>query len=714
MQSTLDRWRKALAIGAGLLCLSTPALAQGARDLQNLARGVQSVREKAYSRAVPLLKGLPERLPALADYAAFSLGQAYYELGDNSAAMAALEITCQYPLPSPLTGHAVVLSAEALSKTGKASQAVALLRQYYSRIPVPAAEAGLAKAFEAAGDAVSAAASWQRVYYSFSNSEQAREASDALRRLRLKLGAAFPTPLGQSILARAKALADAKRFLEARRELESAVLTLGGAERDLARVRIGSVDYLARQNLRAHQYLNALKVDDPEADAERLYHLLALAKRLDREEQMARFLRELDQKHPQSNWRLEGILTVANHYLMKNERDRWEPLYRTCAALFSSSPEASFCDWKITWANYLRRQPDTEKILKNHLKQYPGSEKAPATLYFLGRMAESGRDPGSAMAYYTTIDQHYPNHYYAMLARDRMATVSKAMPNQATLDLLKAIPFPQHRQELSFEPTDATRRRLERAKLLESAGLDEPAESELRFAARTDGQSHIIAIDLARVLRKRGAEDEALRAVKAYVPNYLSVPMESAPSSFWRVAFPLPYRESLERNARQKSLDPYVLAGLIRQESEFNPRAVSRTSARGLTQVMPSTGRQLSRQTGMNRYSTQMLFEPEVNLKLGAHYLHQLLASLGGKWEETLASYNGGKSRVMRWLGWGEFREPAEFIETIPIKETRDYVQIVLRNASVYRKLYANASAAIPSENGSARGEAPRLASQRQ
>ena len=83
-----------------------------------------------------------------------------------------------------------------------------------------------------------------------------------------------------------------------------------------------------------------------------------------------------------------------------------------------------------------------------------------------------------------------------------------------------------------------------------------------------------------------------------------------------------------------------------------------------------------------------MLFQPSTNLLLGTTYLRSLLNQWEGKWEETLASYNAGKSRVLNWITWGKFQEPAEFVETIPFTETRDYVQSVLRNAAAYRRIY--------------------------
>jgi len=126
---------------------------------------------------------------------------------------------------------------------------------------------------------------------------------------------------------------------------------------------------------------------------------------------------------------------------------------------------------------------------------------------------------------------------------------------------------------------------------------------------------------------------------------------------------------------------------------------ISRKNAYGLTQLVPSTGRQLARKAGIRRFTASMLFKPSTNLQLGTTYLRSLLDQWGGKWEQTLASYNAGKSHVQEWITWADYQEPAEFVETIPFSETRDYVQSVMRNAAAYRRIYGaklTAAAATP------------------
>jgi soluble lytic murein transglycosylase len=151
--------------------------------------------------------------------------------------------------------------------------------------------------------------------------------------------------------------------------------------------------------------------------------------------------------------------------------------------------------------------------------------------------------------------------------------------------------------------------------------------------------------------------------MKSLVTDYFAIAPGTAPERFWELLFPLPVRRDLVRPSSASDFDPHMVAGLVRQESEFNPKVISPKKAYGLTQIVPSAGRQLVRKAGIHGFSTSMLYQPSTNL-LGTTYLRSLLDQWGGKWEQTLAPYNAGKSRVLEWITWGNFQEPAEFVET--------------------------------------------------
>jgi hypothetical protein len=152
----------------------------------------------------------------------------------------------------------------------------------------------------------------------------------------------------------------------------------------------------------------------------------------------------------------------------------------------------------------------------------------------------------------------------------------------------------------------------------------------------------------------------------------------------------MPYRSLIVKYSTQAGLDPFLVAALIRQESEFNPKALSPAKAVGLMQIMPDSGRELARKVAVRGFRTSKLTSPDINIRLGTYYFRRLLDSCDGKVEDALAAYNAGRSRVTLWRGWGPFEDISEFAETIPFAQTRDYVQIILRNAELYRWLYAS------------------------
>ena len=139
---------------------------------------------------------------------------------------------------------------------------------------------------------------------------------------------------------------------------------------------------------------------------------------------------------------------------------------------------------------------------------------------------------------------------------------------------------------------------------------------------------------------------------------------------------------------RRHGLDPYLLVALVRQESAFDPRAVSVAQARGLMQLIPSTAKRVARQLRLDRFSTDQLFLPRLNIRLGSQYLADRLAQFNGDVDRAVASYNAGPDPVNLWLSEGDYREAAEFVENIPFTETRNYVKILHRNYQLYKQLY--------------------------
>ena len=663
--------------------------------LAHFTLGIVSFEQKRFPDAIQHLDAAQSRLPKLADYTAYYLAAAHSETQDYAAAAREAAVIRSVPLPSPFAARSMVLQARGLAASGSAPEAVRLLRERYADLPQPDGDLALAIAYEAARDLPHAAQYYQRVYFEYPTGDPATRAAAALIALRDAMGAAYPAPAPEAMVERGNQLLAQREYTRARSEFEALVPQLGGPERDQARVGIGAAEFLAGDVAAAYSYLRSLELSDrdahSEAEAERLYYLAECARKLNDEDQMMEAVGKLG-KHRESPWRYKALVAAANRFVVTNQPEKYVPLSKAVYETFPDQPLAASSHWRVAWAAYIRRRHDARELLREHLERYPGHPSATAALYFLGRLAEAGPDHNdypAARAFYTRLAAQFPNYYYGILGRERMAQpqIAAAAPSEKTAQFLRAIAFPPHKPAVPSEPDAETALRIARARLLESAGLPDLTQSELRFGARHGGQPYLLAMELARTA---STPHQRLHNIKSATPDYLSMSLEDAPPAFWQLLFPLPYEKDLVRSAKQQSLDPYMVAAIVRQESEFDPQALSAKHAYGLIQVEPATGRALARRAGIKRFSNRSLFQPAINLTLGASYLRALLDQWGGKWEQTLASYNAGKSRVNEWITWNQYQEPAEFVESIPFTETREYVEAVLRNATVYRQLYAS------------------------
>lgn len=669
----------------------------GAAGLIAAAR--HELEQQNYAAASDYSRAAVAKAPVLSDYAYYIRAQAEYALRNYSNVNEAATHIFSHAPVSPFVGPVAALAVRADLDGDSPKQALNLIRKYAEVVPQPQSDLLLARCFQATGDLSQAAEYFQRVYYGYPVAKEAAEAADALVDLRARLGDAFPPVMPATLLKRAQKLFDARNPGGARIELAAAIPQIAGAERDLASVRLGVADYLGGQSQSCFQYLSALKVDDTEADAERLNYLIRCSRRLDRHSDVQPFLQQLAQSHPDSTWRMDSLIFVADAARTENDSGTYLPLYKTCASTFPKQPRAAWCSWRVAYESYGRDGDETNDLLRAYIQAYSGSEDINDAIYFLGRLQERKNDTASARACYDQLQSRFPNTYYAMIARERIKqpSLEAATSSPAMREFFQAIEWPSRPEFPSFTPGDLAKVRLTRAGLLQLTGLGDMAEDELKFGARNDGsQSNVYALELAKLATARGAPDQALRDIKSFAPGYLYMPFDQAPTQFWQYAFPIPYRDSIAAHSNEQSLDPFFVAALIRQESEFNSAVISHANAYGLMQILPSTGRELSRKLGIKRFTAGQLLTADRNVQLGTLYVRNLLNSFGGQEEYVLASYNAGPSRAKLWQTWGPFREQPEFVEAVPFHETRNYVQVVLRNADVYRRLYAGREPEIP------------------
>ncbi len=629
-------------------------------------------------------------LPQLSDYSDWMIAAAADLGNDPGAALAAAERGLGV-VGTPLETRLVLLALKSARSLSQGAKIRDLLARHRRALTPAQQEYFAAEADGVEGNLAAAQQKCARVYLEFPRAPEAQKCSE------------FVDPRSfsaEALAGRAFRLLEAGDAAGAKAALSALLPRLEGERRELAQVRLGVAEYRLRSAL-AMSVLERARVSSPEADAERLFYLLLAARRAKVYDVMSAAMDSLNRQYPQSPWRLEGLANAAGQYWVMGESERSLPLYESCATEFRGLPMVRACEWKVALASHILRRPNAEAQLLQYLQREPNGEHASAALYFLGRGAEQRQDRGAAKAYYGQAIDSFPNQFYAELARERVEQqkLGGVLPAGPALAKLREIRFPAATFELDFTPTAETKRRLERAQLLARAGLYDLAEWELRYEGRASAQAHILALEAARLAVRRGAPDQGIRYIKSLYPGYVNLPLSPVTLPLLKLAYPLPYKDEVLTHAFKNEVDPYLVAGLIRQESEFSSGAVSRSNAHGLMQIMPTTGRELARRLSLPGFSRQALFQPQTNVQMGTYYFKRLLDSLGGSLAQALASYNAGKGRVTEWLARREGLaegDPAEFIETIPFDETRNYVQAVIRNAGMYRRIYGTPEAPPP------------------
>ncbi len=664
--------------------------------LNEFSQGIAAYNSREYSAAARHLKAA-RQIPELSDYVTYYLSSSLQQLNDYAGALTILEAWRKHPIASsPFAGRITVLHSRVLLDTkdpASIARSLAILTTDYDRLQQPDGDFALGLSYEARNDAakndlVQAARSYQRVYYNAPSNDLTPSATAALDRLRAALGDTFPKPSARQQLDRAGKWLAARQYLIARQEYAALAESLTGPDRDEAALGVGIALYDSGDFAAASRSLGSVRLTTPDIEAERLFYLAECARRTTDDPALIDVVRQLSERFPQSPWRLKALVAAGGRFVNAGNRDRYEEMYRAATEAFPNDPATSPAHWKLTWDAWLEDKPDRVFLLREQIERFPEDGRASSALYYLGRAAENDDRFSAARAYFDRLSAQFPHYFYTVLARQRskLEQIAKAQPDAAVRAWLNTIRWPEHRDLTAEEPSPATQARIARTRLLAEADQFDLAEAEARYGAHSDGeQSHLLAVEMARL---EPTPFRALHIMKSLSADYLSIPTASAPASFWQMLFPLPYKDDLFRNATARDLDPWSVAGLIRQESEFNPGAKSRANAYGLMQLLPVTGREMARKEGLS-VATASLLNPVTNIRLGTEYLRTQLSRWMGDWFQTLAAYNAGPTHVHEWVTSGMFREPAEFVESIPFNETREYVQAVLRNAEMYREIYA-------------------------
>ncbi len=661
-----------------------PAKATDAR-FATLARGVKAITAGEYANGLALVARPDLAETPLAAYARYYEAIALQGFSRLPEADAILTRLSSGPGEGQLGGAVRLKLAEVMLARQDAERAEQLLRGYTATSKNPSEDVwmSLGEAEESLNHRDHAIEAYRKVYYGLPLGGRAADAKTALDRLQVPIGVAG-APVADE-LARAERLFEGRRWAEAKVAFEFLIGLVPESDRKQVSLHLAQADYRLGRHAPARDRLKN-HLGDPSSAAEARYFYLSATRRLGDRAGYVRLARELVKEYPDSPWAAQTLDDLASYYIVDDQDDEADRVFRELLDRFPRHRYSERAAWKVGWEAYREGKfAETVRVFEPAAVTFARADYRPAWIYWSGRARDRMGDAPGAAARYRLAVVDYGNSYYGRLA-------SRLLESRRDVAVPSAPVGPVSSPASGTAPPTEP---LMRA--LMSAALYDDALKEVRFAQRTWGDSPALQATSAWIRAQQAQElrsEERFTALRGSIttmrrayPQFLSAEGTSVPLDVLRIIFPLDYWDLIEKHAKAKSLDPYLVSALMAQESTFTADIRSSANARGLMQVMPGTGRQYARKLGIRPFTTASLSLPETNVRIGTQYFKDLVDRFGGI-HYALASYNAGDGRVAAWIKESPDLAPDEFIDSIPFPETQNYVKRILGTAEDYRRLY--------------------------
>ena len=546
-----------------------------------------------------------------------------------------------------------------------------------------------AKAYEQTPDPNRALAAYRRIYFYAPAAPESAQASQAITRV----GSASSPATADEAIARADKLYEAKSYREALGAYNEAFAKFPGLAKSENQLKRGISASNARMTTEAVAALNSVPSSAEEMRAEALYYLAQTYARARQWELARATVEELRRVFPKSIFTPRALASVGQ--IAQEAKNSVDASYFLRAAVSAApgSAEVVQAQFDLAWlAHEAKNYQESSRLLTEHLAFYvdKNNDNRGRAGYWAARDSERAGKLDEARALYQAMLGRYDANWYGYLAKQRLDAMARSAARktfEADSVMGRAIANLQTVTVAEETAGSSEGVRITKADQLTNVGVDEWALEELALATDTAPNSPRVNLAIAQVYRSQDDNVRALNVLRKSFPDYSQMKPEEMTREEWDVFYPLAYWDIIVQESRAKNLDPYQVAGLIRQETVFITKARSSAKAYGLMQVLVPTATLTAKKYGVSRTITaESLFEPRLNIQLGTAYLRDQLDKFG-RIEYVAAAYNAGPLRAVQWRAALPV-EIDEWAEEVPFKETRGYIQGVVRNRLQYERLY--------------------------
>jgi soluble lytic murein transglycosylase len=645
--------------------------------------------ERDPSTAMRFLRGAQQEFPVLDDYIRLWIAEAQLKLSEAKEAAVLLE---SIPLAVPDSN----VLARAAYKTGEAwyqaSRCAEAMIWFGKAVAMNDKDPGAPQAYLHRGACqlrdnrvAEGRELLQQLWVRFPYTREAKEAETLLAS---NLGGDTWTVQPSERLSRAQAFLGQAFHAEAIDELKKFLLADPHSPRRAeAKLKLGIAQVRLKLYDQARETFRALAKEGASESREAVVWLARVYLRQGQGDKLLEAARVLSSSALSAEQKGQIALFAGMWLEDQKQFDEAISKYQQVATQGDPASQRAEGQWRVGWVYYrTARYAEAAKSLRALSEQHD-SEFHPQALYWMGRAAEQNNQEADAQDLYRRLCQRHRFSYYCQLAWERL----KIRPASDSPVQEAVSPIEPGRNGDMGRPV-VTRADLEqhtayrRAIELKTLGLDAEAAHEVAVLTDRYSREPDVLISLSTMLNEVGAYHHALRLARARFRDQLERTGGVFAPSLWNVAYPTGLLPTIKLQGA-KGVDPYLIAAIIREESQYDVKAVSRVGAIGLMQVMPATANNVAQRVGLPALGREDLFDQETNIRIGVRYVEQLLEQFSGNLVYTIASYNAGPLAVGGWIAQYRGQTQDEFVELIPYQETRQYVKRVLRSYREYVRL---------------------------
>ncbi|MBK6750880.1 MAG: transglycosylase SLT domain-containing protein [Acidobacteria bacterium] len=625
----------------------------------------------------------------LADHAMWLRGRALQSAGNHGEAMAVLaRLLDDFPESIRVRDAKLLWSTSAI-QAGRAVEVPPFLVQLSEKNDADALLV-TAKAYEAQGSQDDAVAYFRRTYFFAAGSAASKEAEAKLN----SLGQPLAPQTAEEQLSRADKLLAAKSYADA---VAAYTLLVNNFPNSLTpQTRLSRLTALANSGKMPDAQNAFFSLPESANEREEGYRQLVLGYAKARMWAQAKTAaEEMRARFP--NGKLAAKTFIDAGLAARDAKNRIDEGYflNSAVSAFPNAIEVAQAQFEAAWFQHLGKNfAVSSQMLTEHLARYSGKDTTNRGIagYWAARDSERAGKTAEACALYDGVAYRYSANWYGYLAIGRLTTMkaqgkcaSTVPPNDTIARAVANLKIVTVAAETS---TAKELDRVEKSDELSIIGLFDWAISELTEAKKTAGNSPKVNLALARHYRWKGDNTAAFLALKGSYPDYAQMFPEEMGREEWAIFYPLTHWNEIKYWSSERRLDPYEVAGMIRQESVFMPAAKSPANAHGLMQLLVPTAQSMAKKyvSKTSMVTASSLYQAPFNIELGTAYFRDQLDKFG-RIEFVAMAYNAGPGRVPQWRALLP-PDMDDFVEAIPFKETRLYVQGIIRNTAQYRRLY--------------------------